>query len=164
MTDRDSELDQPELRSVEAKLADYVASTDDAPSPGFADWVMRSIEGEPAPRRGIAAAIALWFSQPGPMRRVAQAVVVVAIVAAGIGSAIAIGNLGGVLPQPGSSPSPLPSVEATPVPSASPSPSPRPSLSPSPSPTVNPTPIPTESPDDPDELETPEPEETPDSS
>lgn len=159
MTERDPELDQPELRSVEAKLADYVASTDEAPSPGFTDWVMRSIGGEPAPRRGLAATLAFRFSQPGPMRRVAQAAVVVAIVAAGIGSAIAIGNLGGVLPQPGSSPSPLPSVEATPIPTASPSPT----TQPSPSPTANPTPIPTESPDDTDEPETPEPEETPDS-
>jgi hypothetical protein len=159
VTERDPELNQQELRSVEAKLADYVASTDEAPSPGFTDWVMRSIEGEPVPRRGLAATLAFWFSQPGPMRRVAQAVVVVAIVAAGIGSAIAIGNLGGVLPQPGSSPSPLPSVEATPIPTAIPSPT----TQPSPSPTANPTPIPTESPDDTDEPETPEPEETPDS-
>ena len=163
MSERDPELDQPELRSMEAKLDDYAASTDDAPSPGFTDWVMRSIEAEPTPRRGLAAALALWFSQPGPMRLVAQAVVVVAIVAAGIGSAIAIGNFGGFLPQPGSSPSPLPSVEATPMPSPSSSPTLRPSLSPFPSPTVHPTPTPTESPDETDEPETPEPGETPDS-
>ncbi len=134
MSELDPELDQPELRSVDAQLTDYAASTDDAPSPGFTDWVMRSVEAEPLPRRGLAASVALWLNRPGPMRMVAQAVLVVAIVAAGVGSAIAIGNLGGLLPGPGATPSPAPSVEATPLPSPSATPSP------SPSPTISPTP------------------------
>lgn len=153
MSERDPELqDDPQLRAADARLASYQDATDDAPSPGFADWVMRSIESEPVPRRGFAAAFASWYRQPGPMRTLAQAVVVVAIVAAGIGSAIAIGNLGGLNPGPGGEPTPI----STPATSASPSPAA--------SPTPEPTTAPTESPDESDdELETPGPGETPDS-
>jgi hypothetical protein len=156
---RDPELDRPELRRIDQTLTDYAVSTDDAPSPGFADWVMRSVANEPLPRRGLLVSLGLLLTTPGPYRMVAQAAVVVVIVVAGIGSGVAIGQIDNLFPDKvGTSPSPLPSLEASP-----PS-SPRPTVSPTatPPPTLTPTRSAAPSPEESEEeSETPEPSETP---
>jgi len=63
--------DQPE-RDLEKALADYAESMEGTPPPGFADWVMRSVDTEPLPRRGLIASLALLLRVPGPYRFAAQ--------------------------------------------------------------------------------------------
>jgi hypothetical protein len=148
-------------RDVERALEEYVADTQESPSPGFSDWVMRSVATEPMPRRGLGATLAALVSIPGPYRRAAQVVAVALLLLAAIGSAAVVGSLVDQVP----SPSPTPTIEASPTeePSASPSASPTSTPSPTAGPTATPpgpSPTPT---DEPDETETPEPGETPES-
>lgn len=159
MTERDP-------RDVEQALEDYVEATQDSPTPGFTDWVMRSVATEPLPRRGLLAALAALVALPGPYRRAAQVALVGLLLVASLGTAMVVGSALDLTPGPGD-PSPTPSI----VPSPSPSPEPSDTASPEPSPSTGPaTPSPAgtpePSPDDesetPDPGETPEPSETPD--
>ena len=172
MTDNDPRLDEPGVRGVHEVLADYVSSTDAAPSPGFTDWVMRSIAAEPLPRRGLLASLALLLAAPGRSRLSAQAALVVLVLVAAIGSAVVIGEVGDLLPDNlGTSPSPVPGLES-PTPSVVPSevertPSPTPGPTPAPPPGAAPTAAPTpEESDDPSETPDPsdmlEPSDVPD--
>jgi hypothetical protein len=149
-----------DIMEVERALTDYGVSLEGSPPPGFVDWVMRSVADEPMPRRGWLVGFGGWLAMRGPYRTLAQAVVVVAIIAAGIGSALAFARIGDLLP--GSTPSPAPSLDASPSPSVSPSVSPSPSPTPTPAPTVAPTPSPSpDETDDEGEIETPDPTRTP---
>jgi hypothetical protein len=145
-----------EPRRADRELADYVEATQESPSPGFTEWVMRSVAGEPLPRRGALASLAALMTLPGPYRRAAQVMALALILVAGIGSAAVVGSL---IDEPSPSPGPTvePSSEASP--SVTPPPSPSPVSTPAP-----PSPTPTESPESPEPTETPEPGETPDAS
>ena len=142
MSRPDQDLDRPDLQAADRALADYASSVDAAPAPGFADWVMRSVAAEALPRRGFLAGLAVLLTVPGPYRLAARAAVVTLVLAAGVGSAVALGQITNLLPDDrvGTSPSPVPSPEASPTISPTPSPSAEPSPSPSPSPTVEPSP------------------------
>jgi hypothetical protein len=143
-------------RDLERALNDYVDETQDAPTPGFPDWVMRSVESEPLSRRGLLATLGLRPLSAPQLRAVQLAAAALLLVAA-LGGAAVVGGLLEDEPIP----IPTPSLEASPT--ALPSPT----ETPSPTPTAAPTPTPAESPDDdldsPDPDETPEPGETPDS-
>ncbi|HET9497143.1 MAG TPA: hypothetical protein VFP83_02345 [Candidatus Limnocylindria bacterium] len=147
-----------DLMEVEQTLTDYVSSLEGSPPPGFSDWVMRSVAEEPMPRHGWLTGFGGWLAMRGPYRTLAQAAIVIAIVAAGIGSALAFTRIGDLLP--GSTPSPAPSLEASPSPSVSPSPSATPTPTPAPTTAPRPSPSPEET-DDEGETETPEPTRTP---
>jgi hypothetical protein len=156
MTERDP-------REVERDLESYVDSTQESPPPGFTDWVMRSVTGEPMPRRGVLASLALLVGGPGPTRRAAQLMAVALLLVAMIGSAVVVGSILDEEP----SPSPTPSIEPSPSPSISvePSPTPTEAASPTPTPTAaQPVPTPDDDLDTPEPFETPDPDETPEPS
>jgi hypothetical protein len=158
--------DPRDPRDVERALEEYVAGTQESPSPGFADWVMRSVASEPMPRRGLGAMLASLVAVPGPYRRAAQVMAVALLLVAAIGSAAVVGSLIDAEPSPTPTPTIQPSPTEDPSPSPSASPSATPSPSPSPTPAVTPSPpgpMPTPT-DEPDETETPEPPETPEPS
>ena len=136
MTTHDPNLQDEELRAVERALADYASATGESPSPGFADWVMRSVSEEPMPRRGLLAGLARVLTVPGPYRLAAQAAVAIVILVAGVGSAVVLNQVVDRLPTPVVSPSPIPSP--------APTRSPEPSVTPSPSPTLAPSPAPSQ--------------------
>jgi uncharacterized membrane protein YgcG len=148
-------------RDLEAMAAADLAS----PTDGFEDRVMAAIATEPAPRLAVrppagvrggrlgAMAVAIresWgvaFSggRPLAVRAQAMAVVLVAILAAGLLATAGVVTVGGLLQG---RPSPVPSV--APLPSAVPSPTMPATALPSPSPSATP-----------EATETPEPVETP---
>jgi hypothetical protein len=144
MTDPRPELERTDELEADRALASYVAASDESPSPGFVDWVMESVAVEPAPRRGLIAVLGLWLAEPGPLRLAAQVGVITLVLAAGIGSALAISNFGSLLPAPGSSP-----TLSIPPPAGSPTPTPTPSPTPTATPTPSPTPQASPAPQDP---------------
>ena len=121
-----------ELESTIGDLERYLADSADDPSSGFSDRVMTRIAGEPAPRRGVLAAIGLAFTSERGRIALLAATVAVAILAV-----VAAGQLSRLMPsQFGSSPSPsvsAPSVAPTVPVTAQPTPSPsaEPSATPS---------------------------------
>lgn len=154
------------LEEVTAELDRYAGATSDAPADDVATRIMAAVAGEPLPRRGAAARVSAFFAGLGPMRRPAQAVALVAVLALGLGGALLAGGLIGQLRelQVGTSPSPAPTNSPSPSPSPSPtlapSPSPSPTVSPSPTPSTSPTEAATPRPtatDDDDDDETPRP-------
>ena len=165
MTDSDPRHDgnggPDPLARVENTLEGYASSTEGSPPPGFADWVMRSVELEPMPRRGLIAGLVRLVTVPGPYRLAAQATLGAAIVVAGIGTAVVLDRALTVGPAPGGSPSPTQAIEGSPSPSLVPSPSPTPSETPDPTtPSTGPAPTSAET-DDEHGGETPRPSETP---
>lgn len=159
-----------ELLEAERALNEYAASTEGTPPPGFSDWVMRSLAGERLPRRGLLASLAALLTTPGPRRLATQAVALSLVVVVGVASAVALGQVGNLLPDNnvGTSP-PVPSVESTPslgpTPTAEPTPSPTttPVVEPPPSGAAEPIPVPTPEESE-DESQTPSPSETPSTS
>ncbi len=158
-------MTDPAQGGPDRSLIDYVEETQDSPSPGFAEWVQRSVAHEPIPRRGPLALLTLLLTASGLRRLAAQAVVVAAVVVIGIGSAMAIGHFTGRPPggPVDSSPSLTPVVE----PDRSPRPEPTPTeVAPSPTPTeaespsASDEPRPSESDAGEEEAETPEPSES----
>ena len=120
MTEPPTEFDLPEEGAADQALTEYARVTDEAPMPGFADWVVRSVESEATPGRGRLASLGLLSPTRGPYRTAIQAAAVVLIVVAGITSAVAVVQIGSLLPNTVGTPS-VPSAEPLPSPSVSPS-------------------------------------------
>jgi uncharacterized membrane protein YgcG len=111
-----------ELDSTIADLERYLADSADDPPSGFSDLVMTRVAGEPAPRRGVLAAVNSAFTSERGRIALLAATVAVAILAV-----VAAGQLSRLMPsQFGSSPSPsvsAPSVLPTAPATVQPSPS-----------------------------------------
>ena len=115
-----------ELESTIADLERYLADSADDPSSGFSDRVMTRIASEPAPRRGVLAAISTALTSERGRIALLAATVAVAILAV-----VAAGQLSRLMPsQFGSSPSPSVSAPSI-APSAPPTEQPTPSAEPS---------------------------------
>lgn len=124
--------DAADLESAASELERYAALTNAAASRDLRDRVMAAVEREPVLRQGILARFALP-GLPGPVGRMARAVVLAGVLVLVVGGVLAAGELariirdasvGGPSPSPTESfaPSPSPSVEASLSPSASSSP------------------------------------------
>ena len=125
----------PDLDETQAALERYGRDTADYPSRELAERVMRAVEAEPAPRRGLLAA--LFPSRPGGASTPMRLALVVATVMAAAVLALAAGGISQLLQRNvGSSASPAVTE------SIAPSGSEEPSLTPSPSQTPTATPAP----------------------
>jgi hypothetical protein len=157
----------PELDRIAAELEGYADETRATPPASLASRILTAVDAEPEPRPGAwshftAALVAL--------RRPAQAVAAVAILAAAVVGALALAEIAERARTDGfgSSTSPLPSPTITMVPTVTPSATPTPSVTASPTtsatatPAATVTPRPTltpaavETPDASDDHETPE--------
>jgi hypothetical protein len=144
--------DDPEMDRIGEELERYAATTGGEPPIGLATRIREAIDDEPLPASGWWASTLAFLA---PLRGPARVVLAAAVVVAAVMGGIALGELADrATIDAGSQP---PSVVETPIPTPTPTPTPTPILTPSASPSPAAT-------DDEDDVETPEPTETDDSS